>query len=389
MKLNIFISQTFQRLNVIMHSWHFWLFFSSLLALIFLGLFFRKPQVPTQETTTTVATAICTEIEDVVSAGGVLQPFRLVNVGADASGLMKDMLVEIGSSVNADQLLATIDPSVQTQLVKSSQFEVDNAQLQLQSSELQLRDAKLEAQRQKNMFAASAASDFSLKDAQSKLTNAEIGVESARNRLNQAQAKLNIEATRLSHTKILSPWAGVVTEILIRPGESVTNVQQIPTILRIADLSRMIVNVQVPQVDIGAIYVGMPTRFQLLGNTSDSWSGRVEHISPIPKQIMGINSYTVSFHVDNPKNKLMPGMQVQTFFVRESASEAVTIPLAALQIPLTMPPSNGMTAQVRVQTPDGQVSLRSVVLGVVNRQIVQVRQGLHCGEKVQLDLKTH
>jgi macrolide-specific efflux system membrane fusion protein len=332
--------------------------------------------------------AECENIEDVVSAGGILQPERLVSVGADASGVLKDMFVEVGSTVISDQLLATIDPIVQSELVKSSQFDVNNAELQLRSNELMLQDASIEMQRQMRMYESGAVSDFIKKESQLKYANAEINFKSARNRLNQSQTKLAIEKAKLSHTNIKAPLSGVITEILIRPGESIVNIQQVPTILRIADVSKMIVNVQVSQVDIGSIYVGMPARFIIQGNSLDIWNGRIEQISPIPKLVMGINTYNTTFKVDNSNHKLMAGMQVQTFFVRAFAENAVIIPLEALQENAsTLLPSSGSlkSAKVIVINKDGVESLRAVQLGIFNQQKVQIISGIQCGEKVVLN----
>ncbi|MFQ6572922.1 efflux RND transporter periplasmic adaptor subunit [Pseudomonas sp. UM16] len=338
------------------------------------------------------------DIESSVTALGTLQPRRYVDVGAQASGQIRKLHVEVGDQVKAGQLLVEIDPSTQQARLDAGRFSIDNLKAQLAEQQAQYLLAEQQYKRQRNLAAGGATREEDVQSAQAQLKVTQARIDMYRAQIRQAQASLRSDEAELGYTRIYAPMSGTVVAVDAREGQTLNAQQQTPLILRIAKLSPMTVWAEVSEADIGHVKPGMSAYFTTLAGGKRRWTSTVRQILPIPPKPLdqstqgggspasasGTGSggkvvlYTVLLDVDNPDNALMAEMTTQVFFVSGRASKVLTVPVAALD-------DDGSDERMRIaQVLDasGKVEQRQVRTGLSDRLRVQVLEGLNEGERL-------
>ena len=356
------------------------------------------------------------DIEDVVTATGTLQPRDYVDVGAQVSGQLRKIHVEVGDTVNAGDLLAEIDPTVYRARVDASRAQLKNLRAQLKDREAQLALAQIQLRRQRALMAEDATTKESLQTAEASAKSAEAQLEAVRAQIEQIESTLRGDEANLQYARILSPMAGTVVSITARQGQTLNTNQQAPVVMRIADLSTMTVQTQVSEADVSRLKLGMDAYFTTLGGSGKRWQGKLEKIEPTPTVTNNVVLYNALFDVLNPDGLLMTQMTAQVFFIVSQARDVLLVPMAALsqgapRAPQPSPSaapaiangagrglgagagqgrSGGVAAAgtgprqgtVKVADERGGVQERKVELGVANRVQAQVLSGLAEGERV-------
>jgi macrolide-specific efflux system membrane fusion protein len=334
------------------------------------------------------------DIESSVTALGTLQPRRYVDVGAQASGQIHKIHVEVGDVVKEGQLLVEIDPSTQQAKLDAGRFSIDNLKAQLQEQRAQHDLARQKYQRQQNLAAGGATRDEDVQTAQAELRTTQARIDMFEAQIRQAQANLRSDQAELGYTRIYAPMSGTVVALDAREGQTLNAQQQTPLILRIAKLSPMTVWAEVSEADIGHVKPGMSAWFTTLSGGNRRWSSTVRQILPIPPKPLDQTSqgggnpasssksgtarvvlYTVLLDVDNADNALMAEMTAQVFFVSNQAKNVLTAPVAALQ---GGPQADSQTARVVAQ--NGSIEQRTVRTGISDRLKVQILDGLAEGD---------
>ncbi|WP_454563816.1 efflux RND transporter periplasmic adaptor subunit [Pseudomonas sp. AIG] len=334
------------------------------------------------------------DIESSVTALGTLQPRRYVDVGAQASGQIRKIHVEVGDVVKQGQLLVEIDPSTQKAKLDASQFSIENLKAQLQEQQAQHELARQKYQRQQNLAAGGATREEDVQTARAELKATQARIDMFRAQIRQAEASLRSDQAELGYTRIYAPMAGTVVALDAREGQTLNAQQQTPLILRIAKLSPMTVWAEVSEADIGHVKPGMTAYFTTLSGGNRRWSSTVRQILPVPPKPLDQTSqgggspasssksgsarvvlYTVLLDVDNADNALMAEMTTQVFFVADQAKNVLTAPVAALQGSAV---ANRQTAQVIAA--NGEIQSREVSTGISDRLKVQIIEGLNEGD---------
>ena len=334
------------------------------------------------------------DIESSVTALGTLQPRRYVDVGAQASGQIHKIHVEVGDVVKEGQLLVEIDPSTQQAKLDAGRFSVENLKAQLQEQRAQHDLARQKFQRQQNLAAGGATREEDVQTAQAELRATQARVDMFQAQIRQAEASLRSDQAELGYTRIYAPMAGTVVALDAREGQTLNAQQQTPLILRIAKLSPMTVWAEVSEADIGHVKPGMHAWFTTLSGGTRRWTSTVRQILPVPPKPLDQTSqgggspastsksgsarvvlYTVLLDVDNADNALMAEMTTQVFFVADQAKNVLTAPVAALQ---TGTQANLQTAQVVAK--NGSIEQRDVRTGISDRLRVQILDGLQEGD---------
>ncbi len=342
------------------------------------------------------ATAVVTrgDIQDSVTALGNLQPRDYVDVGAQVSGQLKKLYVNLGDRVKQGQLLADIDPRVLSSKVETDRSDLANLKAQLADKQAQLALALANYDRQDRLMKADATSKSNYDSALQTLRSAQAQGKSLTAQIAAAQSQLDGDEVMLGYTKIYAPMDGTVVSITAKQGQTLNANQQAPTILRVADLSIMTVWTQVSEADVPKLKLGMPAYFTTLGEPGKRWTGTLTQIQPTPDVVNNVVLYTATFDVKNPADQLMTQMTAQVFFVTASATNVLMVPAAALHpgaapgtavnrhaaaVPL---PPGGKSYWVQVVKRGGALEPRTVVIGVSNRVTAQVMSGLNDGETV-------
>lgn len=365
------------------------------------------------------------DIEDSVTALGNLQPRDYVDVGAQATGQLKKLYVDIGYTVKQGQLLAEIDPQVASAKVEQDEGNLANLKAQLADKQAQLSLADANFMRQRGLNTANATSRADYDSAAQAARSAAAEVNALKGQIAAAVSQLNGDKVTLGYTKIYAPMSGTVASVSIKQGQTINSVQQAPTILRIADLKTMTVWTQVSEADVPKLKIGMPAYFTTLGNPDKRWYGKLQQIQPAPTITNNVVLYTATFDVANPTNELMTQMTAQVFFVTASAHDVVTVPVSALHKGHghaggrtgSWTPKQGQgsaahriwsngarasfaTIRSAMKTPgakryfvmainsDGMPERRPVAIGVMSRVSAQVLGGLRPGDKVVVGMRS-
>jgi macrolide-specific efflux system membrane fusion protein len=360
-------------------------------------------------------------VEENVTALGTLQPLQYVDVGTQVTGQLKKLHAEIGMQVEKGQLLAEIDPTLVEARVNVTRATIRGQTAQLAERRAQLELARAQHARQRTLFEANATSADALQQAAAAELSAAAQTESLHAQIEQSQSTLKADEANLRYTRIFAPMAGTVVSLAAREGQTLVSSQQAPVILRIADLGTMTVSTQVSEADVPKVKVGMPVYFNTLGQPGRRWQGMVRQLLPTPEVVNNVVLYNVLFDVDNKDEALKPQMSAQAYFVLARADNALTVPMAALQLASggskrsatgksdvlpSLPEAraeprrragegrperaNGASRQrayvVRVLNQQGKIEERQVTVGVTNRIQAQILSGLAVGETVVIGI---
>ncbi len=270
------------------------------------------------------------DIEDLVGATGSLQPRDYVDVGAQVSGQLKKLHVEVGTEVKEGQLLAEIDAEQSAARVDANRASLRAQQATLVERQVNLEKAERDLQRQKNLMAEEATTTEQVQNAETAVRTAATQINTLKAQMQQQQASMRVEEANLKFTKIYAPMSGTVISITARQGQTLNTNQSAPTLLRIADLSTMTVQTQVGEADVAKLRNGMSSYFTTLGSPGRRFYGQLRKIEPTPTVTNNVVLYNALFDVPNPNKVLMPQMTAQVFFVVAEARDVLTLPVAAL-----------------------------------------------------------
>jgi macrolide-specific efflux system membrane fusion protein len=340
------------------------------------------------------------DVENLVTASGSLQPSQYVDVGAQVSGQLQHLRVDVGDTVAEGDLLAEIDATIQVAEVEASRASLRALESQMSARESALKLAQANAERQRRLIEEDATTELDVDRAIDQLTSAQASIVQLDSQIAQSRATLASEEALLGYTKIYAPMAGTVISIETKEGQTLNAVQQAPTILRVADLRTMTVQAQVSEADVSKLTPGMNVYFTTLGSGGRRWEGTLRQVLPKPETDGGVVQYTALFDVDNTDGVLLSDMTAQVFFVVAEARGVLTVPLAALK-PAGVPPGRPMPpgmaaaafpptqgeaterkAAVEVRKADDSHETREITVGVISRVAAEVRGGLEEGEEV-------
>ena len=324
------------------------------------------------------------DLAETVTAQGKLEPKSYVDVGAQVSGQLSRLHVEIGDVVDKDQLIAEIDPRIFASRVASDQARIASLTAQLAQQQAVLQNSRLIVARNRGLIAEQAVSQEQLEQSEADLRVAQAAVESFTAQIEEARFTLSGDQTNLGYTKIYAPMAGTVVTQTSREGQTLNANQLAPVIVQIADLDTMTVRAQVAEADVMRIRAGTAAEFTTLGALERRWRATVRQVLPSPEVLNEVVLYNVLVDVDNRDRQLMNGMSTQVFFILGEAKNALTVPTSALGQRQPDQDQPGTQAyELRVREGEKLVT-RVVQVGLLSRQLAEVRSGLAEGEQVAI-----
>ena len=318
-------------------------------------------------------------IENIVTATGRLQPRNFVDVGAQVSGQLIEILVDVGDQVEEGQLLAEIDSTVYRANVDGTRAQLRNLEAQMQDRKAQLELAEIQLRRQRQLVSNRMTSEESLQIAEASQRSAAAQVQALAAQIDQTSSTLRAEEARLNYSQIFAPMSGTVVSIVARQGQTINATQQAPTIMQIADLSVMTVQAQVSEADVSRLSTGMEAYFTTLGNQSRRWSGQLRRIEPTPQVENNVVLFNALFDVDNHQMALLPQMTAQVFFIVDKVDDVLMLPVNAISGSSSR---QGGVAKVKLLLPDGSIEEREVITGLSNRVQIEIKEGLSLEDQV-------
>lgn len=322
------------------------------------------------------------DIEENVTAQGKLEPKEYVDVGAQVTGQLQKLYVEIGDDVTQGMLLAEIDPRVYAARVQADEANIKNLEAQLAGQEAQVVFARQQFDRNKALMHSKGVSEQDYQNSEFTLKKALATADSIRAQIEQVQSTLKGDRTNLGYTKIFAPMDGTVVTRTARLGQTLNANQTTPMIMQLAKLDAMTVRAQVAEADVMRLKPGVPVYFTTLGSGDRRWNGQIRQVLPSPEVVNNVVLYNVLVDVDNRDRQLMSGMSTQMFFVLGKAENVLLIPVAALgQRQPKQDSDAGKAYQVKLATGVGE-KMQLVHIGLMNRRYAEVKDGLEPGAKL-------
>ena len=366
-----------------MHKGARWIGAAALLAIVSLAAGFAWPGLTPGQDDQLATTAVQRgTIRDEISALGTLEPRDYVDVGAQVSGQIQELYVDLGQQVEEGDLLAELDAQVFQARVDSDRAELRRLEASLAEREAQLELARRQFAREGQLLAQRATSREAYEASEAAVKVAEAQIDGLRAQISQTESSLRANEANLGYTRIFAPMSGTVVSLDVRVGQTLNANQSTPILMRIADLATMTVRAQVSEADVMRLQPGMQAYFTTLGDRTRRWEGTLRQILPTPEVVNDVVLYQALFDVPNSDGRLLTQMTAQVFFVNASAEGVLQLPLNAVQ-PLGANAEGQEEGQVVVSTREG-LQERRVALGLRNRVSVEVLAGLQEGDQVVL-----
>ena len=269
------------------------------------------------------------DLQVVVTATGTLSAVRTVQVGTQVSGTIAKLYADFNSTVKKGEVVALIDPTFLEASVK-------DAEANLQRARAQANESKRAYSRAKALLGKGLTS-------QADYDAAITAYESNSAAQKQAQAQLDRAVINLRYATIKAPIDGVVISRAVDVGQTVAASLSAPTIFTIAnDLTKMQVQANVDEADIGKVQVGQEVKFTVDAYAEQSFQGIVSQIRLASVTVQNVVNYTVIIDVPNPELKLMPGMTATVTILVTKKENVLRVPTVALRF---QPPAEQIEAR--------------------------------------------
>ncbi|MCU4629588.1 MacA family efflux pump subunit [Acinetobacter variabilis] len=400
--------------------------------------YFLKPKE--QQPQYITAEVIQGDIENSVLATGVLEATKMVSVGAQVSGQVKKMYVQLGDQVKQGQLIARIDSVRQENDLKTAEASIKNQMAQLAVKQANLAKVEAEYNRQQAMYAQDATSRSELESALASYKTAQADITAINAQIEQSRLTLATAKEDLGYTQIVAPMDGTIVAIVTEEGQTVNANQSAPTIVKLAQLDTMTIKAEISEADVMKVQEGQSVYFTTLGDSETKHYATLRQVEPAPDSINTESNststsssstavyYNALFDVPNEDGKLRIDMTAQVYIILDEAKNVLTIPAAAVQtsnrpqrraqssdsdktqannaaapadakqgenktdrpkrLELTeaekalVKQGKATVSMVRVLQADGSAKPQPVLIGLNNRVTAQVIRGLNQGDKV-------
>jgi HlyD family secretion protein len=344
------------------------------------------------------------DIVQAVTATGTVNPVVTVQVGTYVSGPIVQMLCDFNTQVKKGQLCAKIDPSTYQVTLDQAQANLANGIAQLHKDQATLEYAKVTYERDLQLIRENVVSEDTLdsQKATYDAAKAQVGVDQAS--IMQQQASVRAAKVNLAYTNIISPVDGTVVARNVDMGQTVAASFQTPTLFLIAqDLTKMQVDTNVSESDVGPVKVGQKAGFTVDAFPDRTFWGTVAQVRQSPITVQNVVTYDVVIAVSNPELLLMPGMTANARIVTAERDGVLKVPLQALRFSPSGTEDEhqhhhgGNGAKTAGSARNGHVwvseggKLRKVkiVRGLDDGSVVEIVSGdLHEGDQVVIDQST-
>lgn len=273
----------------------------------------------------------CT-ITQFVEASGTINPVNTVSVGSTVSGLIKEIYVDFNSQVKKGQVLAQIDPATFEATVQQNQAQINNAQANVAKLQAVADYDKKMYLRYKNLYAKNFVAKSELDQMYSTYMSDLAQIKAAQAQVRQYQASLKTAQTNLGYTKIIAPVDGTIISREIDLGQPVAASFQAPELFTIAqDLTKMQIEVNVSEADIGKVKEGQDVIYTLDGYPDSEFTGKVTQVRISPTTVSNVVTYSVIVDVKNEDLKLIPGMTANVSIITDKSENVLCAPNIALK----------------------------------------------------------
>ena len=344
-----------------------------------------------QETTYLTESVTRGNVEKTVVASGSVESVNEVDVGAQASGKITKLYVKLGQEIKKGEMIADIDSTTQINTLNTKKAALVSYQAQLKAKKTAYDVALSSYNRLSKLYTQKATSLDSVNTAKSTLDNAKAEMEAVEANIKQAEIEVNTAETNVGYTKITAPMDGTVISVPVSEGQTVNANQTTPTIVTIADLSKMKIKPEISEGDITKVKAGQEVSFTILSdsqtvyhsvidsvdpaNTTTSDSSSTSSLSSSSSSTTSAIYYYANVLIDNPDRTLRIGMTTENNIKIANAKNVLFVSNMAIQ-------KRDGKSFVNVLNDKNQPEPREVEIGVQNDFKTEIKSGLNEGEKV-------
>lgn len=344
-----------------------------------------------QETTYLTESVTRGNVEKTVIASGSVESVNEVDVGAQASGKITKLYVKLGQEIKKGEMIADIDSTTQINTLNTKKAALVSYQAQLKAKKTAYDVALSSYNRLSKLYTQRATSLDSVNTAKSTLDNAKAEMEAIEANIKQAEIEVNTAETNVGYTKITAPMDGTVISVPVSEGQTVNANQTTPTIVTIADLSKMKIKPEISEGDITKVKAGQEVSFTILSdsqtvyhsvidsvdpaNTTTSDSSSTSSLSSSSSSTTSAIYYYANVLIDNPDRTLRIGMTTENNIKIANAKDVLLVSNMAIQ-------KRDGKSFVNVLNDKNQPEPREVEIGVQNDFKTEIKSGLNEGEKV-------
>ena len=346
-----------------------------------------------QETTYLTESVTRGNVEKTVVASGSVESVNEVDVGAQASGKITKLYVKLGQEIKKGEMIADIDSTTQINTLNTKKAALVSYQAQLKAKRTAYDVALSSYNRLSKLYTQKATSLDSLNTAKSTLDNAKAEMEAIEANIKQAEIEVNTAETNVGYTKITAPMDGTVISVPVSEGQTVNANQTTPTIVTIADLSKMKIKPEISEGDITKVKAGQEVSFTILSDNQTVYHSVIDSVDPANTTTSDSSStssstssssssstssaiyYYANVLIDNPDRTLRIGMTTENNIKIANAKDVLLVSNMAIQ-------KRDGKSFVNVLNDKNQPEQREVETGVQNDFQTEIKSGLNEGEKV-------
>ena len=347
-----------------------------------------------QETTYLTESVTRGNVEKTVVASGSVESVNEVDVGAQASGKITKLYVKLGQEIKKGEMIADIDSTTQINTLNTKKAALVSYQAQLRAKKTAYDVALSSYNRLSKLYAEKATSLDSVNTAKSTLDNTKAEMEAIEANIKQAEIEVNTAETNVGYTKITAPMDGTVISVPVAEGQTVNANQTTPTIVTIADLSKMKIKPEISEGDITKVKAGQEVSFTILSDSQTLYHSVIDSVDPANTTTSDSSStssstssssssttsaiyYYANVLIDNPDRTLRIGMTTENNIKIANAKDVLLVSNMAIQ-------KRDGKSFVNVLNDKNQPEQREVETGVQNDFQTEIKSGLNEGEKVIL-----
>ena len=345
-----------------------------------------------QETTYLTESVTRGNVEKTVVASGSVESVNEVDVGAQASGKITKLYVKLGQEIKKGEMIADIDSTTQINTLNTQKAALVSYQAQLKAKKTAYDVALSSYNRLSKLYTQKATSLDSVNTAKSTLDNAKAEMEAIEANIKQAEIEMNTAETNVGYTKITAPMDGTVISVPVSEGQTVNANQTTPTIVTIADLSKMKIKPEISEGDITKVKAGQEVSFTILSDSQTVYHSVIDSVDPANTTTSDSSStssstssssssttsaiyYYANVLIDNPDRTLRIGMTTENNIKIANAKDVLLVSNMAIQ-------KRDGKSFVNVLNDKNQPEPREVEIGVQNDFKTEIKSGLNEGEKV-------
>ena len=345
-----------------------------------------------QETTYLTESVTRGNVEKTVVASGSVESVNEVDVGAQVSGKITKLYVKLGQEIKKGEMIADIDSTTQVNTLNTKKAALVSYQAQLKAKKTAYDVALSSYNRLSKLYTQKATSLDSLNTAKSTLDNAKAEMEAIEANIKQAEIEVNTAETNVGYTKITAPMDGTVVSVPVSEGQTVNANQTTPTIVTIADLSKMKIKPEISEGDITKVKAGQEVSFTILSDNQTVYHSVIDSVDPANTTTSDSSStssstssssssttsaiyYYANVLIDNPDRTLRIGMTTENNIKIANAKDVLLVSNMAIQ------KRDGKNF-VNVLNDKNQPEQREVETGVQNDFHTEIKSGVNEVEKV-------